>query len=182
MCGHKGPIFFKLKYEDRYLWTLHFTTSMDDLDLNSRSQLYGKSKTTVSISSQISELIWLKFSMFQQPVGFFKLFVRFVLCDSYSKGRSLLRWFIKYTFNIGMHWDTCEPICFKLNIMLDMMKLQNDYSFNNLGLHPRSQGWWKELVHSFSCKVTWSNPRKTGSFCGAEYHFVTYCKSFYCAF
>ena len=53
--------------------TLHFETSLDDLDLRSRSQLYKKSQTSVPIFSQISQWTWMKFSMLPQPVPLLKL-------------------------------------------------------------------------------------------------------------
>ena len=56
---------------------------------------------------------------------------------------------MKYTINIVMCQDTCEPICFKLGIMLDTTKL---YSWNDLDVHSRVTGKI-ELVQSFCCKV-----------------------------
>ena len=46
--------FFQTWYDDRDHYALHFGISLDDLDLHSRAQLYEKSKTPVSIFSQIS--------------------------------------------------------------------------------------------------------------------------------
>ena len=45
--------FFQTWYVDRDYLVLHFGISLDDLDLQSRSQLYEKSKTSASIFSQI---------------------------------------------------------------------------------------------------------------------------------
>ena len=30
---------------------------------------------------------------------------------------------MNYNFNIGLYQDTCEPICFKFSLVLDMTKL-----------------------------------------------------------
>ena len=48
-----------------------FYISLDDLNLHSRSQLYEEKKnpTSVSIFLEISQRIWMKFSMLPQPVG-----------------------------------------------------------------------------------------------------------------
>ena len=45
--------FFQTWYEDRDYLALHFEISLDELNLHSRSKLYKKSKTSVSIFSQI---------------------------------------------------------------------------------------------------------------------------------
>ena len=82
------------------IWALHFDISLDDLDLHSRSQLYSKSKTLVSIFSDILLSIWMKCGMWPQPVGLLKLMLN-LFCTSYIQGRELC-WhnFIKYTINI----------------------------------------------------------------------------------
>ena len=59
-------------------------------------------------------------------------------CTNNVQGRELC-WcdFIKYTFNNVMCHDTCEPIYFKLSMMLDATKLFN-LSVNDLDVHSRS--------------------------------------------
>ena len=60
-----------------------------------------------------------------------------ILRKQYSKERTLT-WLKKkkkkkkYTFNIVMCLDTCEPICFNLGMTLDTTKL---YNLNNLDVH-----------------------------------------------
>ena len=46
-------LIFSYVYHDGDHWGLHFDTSLDDLDFYLRSQAYEKSKTLVSIFSQI---------------------------------------------------------------------------------------------------------------------------------
>ena len=67
--------FSEIWYGDRDLGTLHFDTSLDYLDLHSRSQLYEIPKTSVLISSQSSLLIWMKCRMLPQPVGLLKFII-----------------------------------------------------------------------------------------------------------
>ena len=62
---------------------------------------------------------------------------------------------MKYTFIIVMYQDTCEPVCFKLGVMLNTTKF---YSLIPLlmtlmftqGHRDRGK---LELVQSFCCKV-----------------------------
>ena len=51
----------------------HFDISSDDLDFCSKSQLYEKSKTSVSIFLQILHFIYKKFSILLQLFGLLKL-------------------------------------------------------------------------------------------------------------
>ena len=47
-----------------------------------------------------------------------------------TQGRELyLHDFIKYAFDIGLCWDTCELIPFKLFMMLDMIKFYSMIPF-----------------------------------------------------
>ena len=90
---------------------LQFDINLDDLDRPSRSHLYEKLKTVVSIFSEISQLIWMKFSKLLQVIGLLKLMLNLVL-----KERTLL------TSSV-LCWDTYEPICFKVGLMLKSTKL-----------------------------------------------------------
>ena len=64
---------------------------------------------------------------------FVKVQAKFIVHKYCSSERTLLTWF-HYTINIVLCWDTCEPICFKLGMMLDMTKL--------CSLIPAWINWW----------------------------------------
>ena len=107
------------------------------------SQLYEKSLGCVfflfffPILSEISLLIWMKFSMLPQPVGLLKLSLD-LFCRSNILRRELCRrYFVRYQ-------NICEPICFKLGMMLiTMLTLEFDFSLDDLDVHSRSQGYTK---------------------------------------
>ena len=103
--------------------TLHFDASLDDLDFHSRSQLYEKSKTSVPIISQISRSAWMKFSVLPKPVGSLTLMLNVFHMSNIQVREPYLCDSVKYTFSIGVHWYTGEPICFKPSMMLDMTRL-----------------------------------------------------------
>ena len=64
----------------------------------------------------------MNFSMLPQPVGLLKLML--IFCPSNIQGRELCSSdFVKYMFNIVMCQDICEPICFKLGMMLNTIEL-----------------------------------------------------------
>ena len=116
-------------------------------------------KKWVSIFSEISQLIWMKFSKMLQPVGVLKLMLN-LFCRSNIQGRELCWYdFIKHMINIALCQDTCGSICFKLGMMLDMTKL---YSLIPVWLTlilvkgHRVMGKL-ELVKSFCCTVAWHN-------------------------
>ena len=117
-----------------------------------------KKKTLVSIFSQIWVLVWMKFSMLRQPVLFLRPLLN-LLCI--NKQRNIqpreLSWccFLKYTFNIVMCQDTSEPICFKLGIMLNAVKLCNGIPvWMTLLFTQGHRGKGKlELVQSFCWKL-----------------------------
>ena len=68
-------------------------------------------------------LIWMKFCMLTQPVGLLELLLN-LFCTDDIQGRELdWRDFIKHTINIALSWDSCEPICFKFEMMLDTTSL-----------------------------------------------------------
>ena len=101
----------------------------------------------------------MKFSMLSQPAGSLKLLLH-LFCISTTQGRELCwRDFMTYTFGIVVCQDTCEPICFKLGVMLNTTEVCSlilvwiIVSF--------SQSHWVmgklELEQSFCCKVEWSN-------------------------
>ena len=64
------PISFRL---GRMIETtkLYILICLDDLDVHSRSKLYEKSKTLISIFSQIGLSIWIRFSMLPQPLSLY---------------------------------------------------------------------------------------------------------------
>ena len=110
----------------------------------------------MSIFLEISLLIWMKLSMLSQPVGVLKVMLS-VFCTSTIQGKELC-WhdFIKYMINIVLCWDICEPICFKLGMVLYMTKL---YTLIPVWMTLMfTQGHRKAgIVQSVCCKVAWSN-------------------------
>ena len=60
-------------------------------------------------------------------------YANFILHVQYSRGELCWRDFMKYTFNIVMCQDICEPICFK----------QFDSCLNDLDVNSRAQGYGK---------------------------------------
>ena len=81
--------------------------------------------TSVSIFSEISWSIWMKFCKLPQPVVLLKLVLN-LLCRSNVQGRELCRHdFRKGTVNIVLCQYSCELICFKLGMMIDSTKLYN---------------------------------------------------------
>ena len=88
-----GAVSHLLKVENGWPWH------------HSRSQLSDKSKTTVSIFSEISQSIWIKLIMLPQSVGLL-MFMLDVFCASYIPGR-VLCWgdFIKHC-SLSGHLNT----------------------------------------------------------------------------
>ena len=74
-------------------------------------------KTPVFIFSEILHSVWMKFSLLPQPAGLLKPMLE-SFCRSTIQGRELCR----RDFHIVMCRGTCEPICFKLGMMLDTAK------------------------------------------------------------
>ena len=64
----------------------------------------------------------MKFSVLLQPVDLLKLMLD-SFCTSTIQDRELTEVTSSYTFNIGTCHDTCEPICFKVGMMLINTKL-----------------------------------------------------------
>ena len=112
-------------------------------------------KTLVFIFSQIFVSIWMEFSMLTQPVGLLKLILN-LFYTSNIQGRVLCRYdFMNYTFNINMFQDTCEPICFKVGVMLNSTKLCSliqVWKTVMFTLCHRIMGKL-EFMQSFSCKL-----------------------------
>ena len=81
--------FIVVWYGDRDLKALHFDICLDDFDLHSSSQLRKKSKTSVSVFSQILASNFMKFSMLPWPVGLLKLMLNLV-CTGNIQRRELL--------------------------------------------------------------------------------------------
>ena len=85
---------------------VYFDKSLDDHDLCLRCQLYEKPETSVLIFLLMSQLMWMKFSVLQQPVCLLKLMPNlFHVID--GQGRELCFWDCKKcALNIGLHVDT----------------------------------------------------------------------------
>ena len=78
---------------------------------------------SVLIFSQISQSIWLKRSMFPQPVGLLRFRLNTFRVIS-VQGRELYSAdFVRYTLNIDLHSEAYQPISFKLGLMIDTSKL-----------------------------------------------------------
>ena len=108
----------------------------------------------------------MKFSVLSQPVGLLKLVLNLCVCvcaraHTHNIQERKLCWcdFMKYMFNIVMCQDTCEPICFKLWMILDTTKLYSLISSWITLMFTQGHRFTGklELVHSFCCKVAWSN-------------------------
>ena len=70
------------------LCTIQFNTSLIDLDLESRSQVCEKAKTSVPIISQNLQLISMEFGILLRFVGVVKFIL--ILSIQYPRERSLL--------------------------------------------------------------------------------------------
>ena len=149
---------FQTFSDDKHYCTVHFDTSLVNLDLNPRSHLFEKSKTSVIIFLQISHSIWMKLSMPSQSVGLPKLILE-MFCIIDMQGRKLyLHDFVKYLFNIGLYSNAYEPVSFKLK-MIDTAKL---HILIPLWMTVTfTEGHWVtiilELMQFFYCKVAWSS-------------------------
>ena len=100
----------------------------------------------------------MKISLLSHSVVLLNIMLN-LFCISNFKGQELC-WCdsMKYTFSIIMCPDTCELICFKLDMMLNTTELLFGSSLNDIEVDSRSQGYGKtELVQSFCCKVMWNN-------------------------
>ena len=63
--------------------------------------------------------------MLPQPVGLLKLILH-LFCTNSTRERTLL---MKYAINMVLCQDTCQPVCFKLSMMLDTTKLYAGFQF-----------------------------------------------------
>ena len=79
----------------RISFRLHVMIETTKSYLRSRSQLYEKSNTSVSIFSQMLQFIWMKFSMWAQPGSLLKLGAQFILHKEYSRERTVHVWSYK---------------------------------------------------------------------------------------
>ena len=84
---------------------------------------FDKSKTSALIFLQISQSIWVKFSMLPQSVGLLKLMLNTFHVISIQGRELYLHDCVKYIFNIGLCSDSFEPISFTLSMMIDTTKL-----------------------------------------------------------
>ena len=101
---------------------IYFDTSLIDLDHNSRSQECEKAKTSVLITSQRYQWIWMKFveTWWCDETHF-----HFRSSVQYSRETTLLMWFClkNKPFNTGLYSDNYRPISFKLGAMIVTPKL-----------------------------------------------------------
>ena len=126
-------------------------------------------KTSVSILSEISLLIWMKFTILPQPVGLLKLLLNLVFTIKIQMRKHCWWCFIfygggkkkkkkKYIY-MGVCQDTCELIWFKHGMMLDRTKVCSMIPV--LMILKFTQGHRVmgklELVQSVCCEVAWSN-------------------------
>ena len=76
----------------------------------------------ISIFLQVLISVLMKLSM-SQPLGLLKLMRNSFSTNRIERRELCLHDFMKYTFDIVMCQDTCEPICFKLVMMVNTTKL-----------------------------------------------------------
>ena len=117
-------------YDDTYYCTLHFETSLIDLDPDSWSQECKKAKTSVPIISQFSinlNGLWytIQTCWCEEPHN------HFILNIQCSRERSLfvIIWFCFLKKKFCLHSDICRPISFKLGVMIKITKLYMLISF-----------------------------------------------------
>ena len=96
--------FFQTRYDDRHPWPLHFHTTLTDINL---SLLVWESNKLHLFSLNFFQSVWIKYSMLPQPV---QVNAKSILANEYSKERTLLRQFYKYTSNTGLSLHAYEPI------------------------------------------------------------------------
>ena len=77
--------FFKTWYNDRHHYAVHIDTSLNDLDLHSRVQLYEKTEITGHTVSQIYQSVVMKFSILPRLFGLLKLMLHFFRANYYSR-------------------------------------------------------------------------------------------------
>ena len=79
MFRHLQANFFQSCCDDREHKARHSDIGLDDLDLHSRSQLFEKSKTPLSIFLEIPLLIWTEFKVFATTSWFVEAHAKFIL-------------------------------------------------------------------------------------------------------
>ena len=77
--------------------------------------LTASQKFHFGMHSNVCKLFWFKLSMIDTIVLYVLILVWF-----YSMEKTLMMWFYTIYFDIVLYQNTCEPICFKLGIMLNM--------------------------------------------------------------
>ena len=92
-------------YDDRCYCTLHFDTSLVDLNLDSVSQKCEKAKTSASVISQSFQLIRMEFIIHLRFVGVVKLILLFYLVHSVFKGKKPTYMISLKSFNVGFYLD-----------------------------------------------------------------------------
>ena len=109
-----------------------------------------------------------------QPVGVLKLLLNLVcmiriqgrelylrdivkytyLCDivKYTSNTCIhysILFFLKWSISIGLNQDTCEPVCFRLDTMLDMKStLHFGFKLNDLDLKSRLQSYTRARIYA----------------------------------
>ena len=79
--------------DDTYYWTLHFDTSLTDIDLDSVSQECKKAKHSVPIISHSFQLILMEFGVLLRVVDVMNLILIFISSIQYSRERTI--WYSK---------------------------------------------------------------------------------------
>ena len=116
-------------------------STVNVLDLDSRSQECEKAKTSAPIISQSFESIWMELRILLRPVGVLSLILMFSSIQ-YSGERSLLVWFL---FFILIFTLACIQRFLQTNFFQrwsddrDHWAIYFDMSLNYLDLHSRSQ-------------------------------------------
>ena len=139
---HLQTDFFQIWDDDRDYYVLHLYIHQFGWPWPSFKVSVVWETKNASIFSETSQSIWIKFSLLPQPV-WLKLMVN-LFCANNIQGRQLC-WcnVIKCIVNIIMYWNGCELICFKLGIMLDMIKLYTLFQFEWPCCLPKVIGLWE---------------------------------------
>ena len=108
------------RYDDRYYWTLNFSTGLNDLDLDSWSQKCEKAKTSVPVISQF----WWNLIYCWDLLVLWTPHTHFVSSIQYSRGENCtLAIFFFFFFKVGLYSDLNWPIAFKLYMIIVPTKL-----------------------------------------------------------
>ena len=89
------------------------STSLNDNDCHSASQLYETVKTSVVMFLQNWQLIVMTFSMLLRHVGALRLMKSCFRRVDFQGRELCVDEFIKNTFNVGLHFDAYDLIYFR---------------------------------------------------------------------